>query len=314
MCSMLDIQLRSLLDQARAAGAPDLAEVPLPVAREIYHHIATSTDLPPAGVAIEERPIDGPAGALALRIYRPRGANAGRGAVLYLHGGGFVLGHPRDYDGLCSNLAAWSGCPLVQVDYRLAPEHPFPAAVEDAWAALEWLAGHAGELGAAADRLIVAGDSAGGNLAAVMALLAQEAGGPRLAQQTLIYPVVAAQPESFDSYRRHGEGPTLTTRHTWHFHALAHGSREAVRDFRAAPLLAEDLAGLPPALVQVAGFDPLRDEGIAYAERLTGAGVPVTLVEYSGLAHGYLSMGGAVDAARLAVVQVAECWRDTLSR
>jgi acetyl esterase len=308
---MLDNQLRNLLEQARAAGVPDLAEVPPPVARDIYARMLAGTDLPPADVAIEDRAIEGPAGPLTLRVYRPRHEPAG--AVFYLHGGGFAMGRPQDYDGVCSNLAAWSGCVLVQVDYRLAPEHPFPAYVDDTWAALQWLAAHALELGTTPDRLIVAGDSAGANLAAVMALLARDAGGPALVQQTLIYPVVAAQPDDFESYRRCAEGPTLTTRHTWHFHALAHGSHDAVTDVRAAPLLAGNLAGLPPALIQVAGYDPLHDEGIAYAERLAQAGVHVSLVDYPGLAHGFIAMGRVLDTARLAVQQVAAAWRDCLA-
>jgi acetyl esterase len=194
----------------------------------------------------------------------------------------------------------------VQVDYRLAPEHPFPAAVDDSYAALVWLAEHAAELGADPARVAVAGDSAGANLAAVCAILARDRGGPALVQQTLIYPVTAPQPGLFESHRRCGEGYTLTSRTVRYFDELYLGERRPMGDFRAAPLSAADLRGLPPALVLLARYDPLRDEGEAFAEALGGAGNHVTLVEYASLAHGFISMGGVLNAARLAVWQVAD--------
>ncbi len=309
---MLDIQLRNLLDQMRASGMPDMADLPTAAAREMYSAVCTTSDLPTADVDIEELTIDGPGGALTLRLYRPRGDGT-RGAVLYLHGGGFCLGHPRDYDGVCSTLSLEADCVVVQADYRLAPEHPFPAAVEDAWAALQWLAAHAADLGADPARLIVAGDSAGANLAAVMAIQARENGGPALRQQTLIYPVVTVVPGKFDSYRQFGEGYTLTMRMAERWMGDYLEKKADVADWHAAPLIAQDLSHLPPALIMVAGFDPLRDEGIAYADRLTEAGTPATLIDYPGLAHGFISMGGALTAARLAVSQVADAWRLVLS-
>ncbi len=310
---MLDIQLRNLLEQAAASGVPDMADVPMVAAREIYSAILAAGDLPPAsGVDISERRIDGPGGTLALRIYRPRGASD-RGAVLYSHGGGFCVGRPQDYDGVCSTLSLEADCVVVQCDYRLAPEHPFPAAVEDTWAALNWLAGHAGELGADANRLVVAGDSAGANLSAVMALLARDAGGPALRQQTLIYPVVTTVPGQFASARAFGEGYTLTHRLVERFYAAYLSERKDDEDWRAGPLLKEDVSNLPPALLMVAGYDPLRDEGIAYADKLASANTPVSLIDYPGLAHGFISMGGALTAARLAVSQVAHAWRLALA-
>lgn len=312
---MLDIQLQNLLDGLRAAGAPDFADLPPVAARGLYSQILTSGDLPVADVDIEERRIDGPGSALVLRIYRPRGAGGVRGAVLYLHGGGFVVGRPQDYDGVASVLCAQADCVLVQVDYRLAPEHPFPAAVDDSYAALVWLAAHAGELGIDPARIAIAGDSAGANLATVCAILARDRGGPALVQQTLIYPVTVPEPEPgrFESHRRCGEGYTLTTRSMRYFVELYLGGGGALTDARLAPLFADELGGLPPALVLVAGYDPLRDEGIAYADKLAAAGTQVTLVEYAGLAHGFISMGAALDAARIAVDQVASVLRRALA-
>lgn len=311
---MLDIQLRNLLDHTRASGVPDMADVPFPAAREIYSAILAAGDLPVADVDITERRIDGPDGALTLRLYRPRTPGKARGAVLYSHGGGFCLGRPQDYDGVCSTLCLEADCVVVQCDYRLAPEHPFPAAVDDSWAALNWLAAHAGSLGADPARLIVAGDSAGANLTAVLALLARDQGGPALRQQTLIYPVVTTVPGQFESARRFGEGYTLTNRLIERISGAYVNDAKHLDDWRAGPLLAADLSALPPALLMVAGFDPLRDEGIAYADKLADAGTQVSLIDYPGLAHGFISMGGALTAARLAVSQVATAWRLAFAR
>lgn len=303
---MLDKQIAELLEMAKAAGAPDLCELPPAASRQVYSEIVRSADLAAADVEIVDRTIEGPGGALGLRIYTPRDAAAGpRGAVLFLHGGGFVVGAPQDYDGLVSTLCRESGCVVVSVDYRLAPEHPFPAAVEDSEAAMGWLFAHASELGADARRVAVAGDSAGGNLAAVLALLNRSSEGPELAGQILLYPVTSERPGMFESYARYESGYFLTRGTMDYFSQHYHGPDLAAADWRGAPLLVDDVSGLPPALILVGGFDPLRDEGIAYAGRLAEAGNQVMLVEYAGLTHGFMAMGGAVDAARLAVEQVA---------
>jgi acetyl esterase len=303
---MLDKQIATLLDMAKASGAPDLCELSPEVCRQVYGEIVRSSDLAAADVQIDERSIDGPGGALGLRIYTPRDAAATpRGAVLFLHGGGFVVGAPQDYDGLVSTLCRESDCVVVSVDYRLAPEHPFPAAVEDSEAAMGWLFAHAAELGADARRVVVAGDSAGGNLAAVLALLNRSSEGPALAGQILLYPVTSERPGMFESYARYESGYFLTRGSMNYFSRHYHGPDLAAADWRGAPLLSEDVSELPPALVLVGGFDPLRDEGVAYARRLSEAGNHVMLVEYAGLTHGFMVMGGVVNAARLAVGQVA---------
>lgn len=310
---MLDIQLQNLLEGSRAAGVPDFADLPPAAAREVYSGILAAGDVARADVDIADCSIEGPGGELSLRIYRPRDGGAPRGGVLYLHGGGFVLGHPRDYDGVVSLLCEQSGCVIVQVDYRLAPEHPFPAAVDDCYAGLVWLSKHAEALGVDPARIAIAGDSAGANLAAVCAILARDRNGPALVQQTLVYPVTAPEPGLYASYRRFGEGYTLSTRSARYFTDLYLGGAREQADFRVAPLLAERHDNLPPALVLVAGYDPLRDEGIEYVDRLIAAGTPATLVEYAGLAHGFVSMAGVIDAARLAVDQLAGAWKRALA-
>jgi acetyl esterase len=307
---MLDLELARFLEAGRASGAPDLCELPPNPARGLYRQLTSAGDRPPAPVAVDARLIDGPAGSLPIRIYRP--SVPSQGIVLYLHGGGFVVGDLDCYQGICSNLAAGTGCTVVAVDYRLAPEAPFPAGVEDCYAALEWVAAHAAELGGAGQRLAVVGDSAGGNLAAVLALLARDRHGPALAFQALIYPVVSAKPGLFPSYEAYGQGYVLTRATMDYFNRLYFGDAAKAPDFRGAPLLATNFQDLPRALIQVAGYDALHDEGVFYAEKLMSAGVPVSLVEYPGLSHGYLNMTGACGTAALAFEQLCSALRAAL--
>jgi acetyl esterase len=204
---------------------------------------------------------------------------------VYLHGGGWVVGSIESHDPVCRRLAARTPCVVVSVDYRLAPEHPFPAGLEDAWAATEWVAAHAAELGA--DRVAVGGDSAGGNLAAVVALRARDRGLP-LALQVLIYPVIDADLDS-PGYREHGEGVNLTrAKMAWYWERYLAGADGFAPE--ASPLRAADLAGVAPALVQTAEHDPLVHEGEAYAHALEAAGVPVALTRYDGQIHGFVRL------------------------
>lgn len=305
---MLDLQLARMVAQAQAAGLPDLCELPPPAARGLYREILAAADVPPADVAVSDQRLprpDAEGGTIGLRVYRPQAAGP-HPLVVYYHGGGFVLGDLDGYDRVCRRLCADAQAVVVSVDYRLAPEHPFPAAVDDAWTALCWAAEHARDLGAEPRRLAVAGDSAGGTLAAVMALMARDAGGPHIACQALVYPAAAAGVKgAYPSREQHALGPTLTLRTMEYFTAHYFGAEGKSPDFRGAPILAKDLSNLPPALVQVAAHDPLRDEIVDYANRLLAAGTEATLVEYHGLAHGYISMGGAIRAARLAQLQLA---------
>jgi len=308
---MLDIQLKGMLEAVAASGAPDLGDLPPPAGREMYRQILASGDLPPADVMIEDRSIAGPGGAVSLRIYTPRGTSRTRGVVLYCHGGGFVLGDLEIYDSTCRTICADSACIVVSVDYRLAPEHPYPAAVEDCHAALTWLAAHAGELGGDPQRLAVCGDSAGGNLAAVLALIARGEDIP-LRYQVLIYPVTSAAPGDLPSHTEFGEGYVLSRKAMLAFTRHYFGAAGRASDWRGAPLLAEDLSGLAPALVMVGSYDVLRDDGEAYANAMSAAGVPTTLVEYKGLSHGFINMASFLSAGRLALSQVGISLRDAL--
>jgi acetyl esterase len=306
---MLDVTLKAMLDQIAATGAPDIGELPPEVGRPVYSQILTAGDLPPADVKTANRSIPGPAGPIPVRVYNPREAVAGaRGLILYCHGGGFVLGDLDTYDAVCRAICEESGCVVVSVDYRLAPEHPFPAAVEDCHAALAWVAAHAAELGGDPERIAVCGDSAGGNLAAVLALLAREKG-PAIRYQVLIYPVTTAMPGDLPSHNAFGEGYILSLKAMRAFTGHYFGGADRAPDFRGAPLLADDLSGLPPALILVGGYDVLRDDGVAYANRLIDAGVPATLVEYAGLSHGFINMAATLPGGRLALDQVGSALR-----
>jgi acetyl esterase len=249
--------------------------------------------------SVVDRRIPGPAGDIPVRVYTPNGT-APFPLLVYFHGGGWVLGGIDTHDGTCRSLANGAGCVVVSVDYRLAPEHRYPAAAEDCCAATQWAAAHAAELGADARRVAVGGDSAGGNLAAVVALMARDRGGPALVLQLLIYPATDAR---FDtaSYRDNADGYLLTAadmRWFWD-HYLGDSGRGA--EPYASPLRAADLSGLPPALVITAEFDPLRDEGEAYAKRLEDAGVASRLSRYDGMIHGFFGMGQMIDRANAAV-------------
>ncbi|MCZ6627965.1 MAG: alpha/beta hydrolase, partial [SAR324 cluster bacterium] len=235
---------------------------------------------------VEELRLPGPAGEIPARLYGPEAAGA-LPLLVYLHGGGWVMGSLDTHDGACRRLAAQAGCLVVSVDYRLAPEHKFPAAVDDSVAAVEWIAAHAQELGANPARLAVGGDSAGGTLAAVCCQVARERSGPPIALQLLIYPATTMD-FGTPSMKEHGEGQLLTLRGMqWFWDHYLNDPAEAENPL-VSPLKAHNLAALPPAHVVTCGYDPLRDEGEAYAKRLREAGVPTILKRYEGLMHGFL--------------------------
>lgn len=253
---------------------------------------------------VENRRIPGPAGDLPVRVYRPEG-DGPFPAFVYLHGGGWVICNLDTHDAGCRAIANALPGVVVSVDYRLAPEHRFPAAADDAYAATRWVADNAMMLGADPQRLIVGGDSAGGNLSAVVALMARDRGGPALAYQVLIYPVTDASMTKA-SYTVNADGYLLTRQAMawfWNHYLGSEGDGSAPY---ASPLAAPDLRGLPPATVITAEFDPLRDEGNAYAERLRQAGIPVRHQCYAGLIHGFFSMGGVFPQARIALDAVVQ--------
>jgi len=303
----LDPQARAVIDLVIRSGRPAYHQLSPKDARQLFRETRpASTPTPPQIGMVRDLTADGPLGPIPLRVYRPAGAPASTplAVLVFFHGGGWVIGDLETHDVLCRQLTAGSGVSVVSVDYRLAPEHKFPAAVDDAWAATRWVVAHAGELAVDASRLAVGGDSAGGNLAAVVALLARGKGAPAIAVQVLIYPVTDLVGET-RSYRDFAEGYLLTREGMRWFIAHYLTAEAEAADWRASPLRAQSLAGLPPALIVTAGFDPLRDEGEAYAERLRDAGVRVDSVCYGGMIHGFVPMGRLLDTAGRAISLIA---------
>jgi acetyl esterase len=260
---------------------------------------------------IEDRAIPGPVQPIRVRIYTPV-LNQVLPVLVYFHGGGFVIGDLESHDRECRRLANLSGCIVVAVDYRLAPEHPFPGAVEDAYAATRYIAEHTAEFSADSGRIAVGGDSAGGNLAAVVSLIAREKGGPKLAFQLLVYPCTDATATG-GSMREFAEGPFLTGAMMDWFLGHYFPRPEDRSSAYASPLKAPDFRGLPQAMVMTAEYDLLRDQGEAFAQKLKEAGVPVTLKRYAGMFHPFFSLGGAIDAAGAALADAATALRMALS-
>lgn len=292
-------QVAALLDRVSRSPLPPYHTVNPFVARRIYRD--TRAALSPAPPAVHEVRLIANA-SLAIRAYRPS-AEEGLPALVYFHGGGWTIGDLDTHDVLCRQLAIGAHCAVFSVDYRLAPESPFPAAVEDCLAATQLVAENAAKLKIDPARIAVGGDSAGGNLAAAVALIARDAGGPAIGFQLLIYPATD-QRCSTASHANNGQGYLLTRDSIEFFRGAYLPRHDDWTDWRASPLLAASHAGLPPALVLTAGYDPLIDEGRAYAERLRAAGVQVEYREYGDMVHGFLLFGGVVDAANAAV---AEC-------
>lgn len=298
-----------MIERLAASGAPPLHALAPDEARRAYRASRAALAGAPARVEeIREVSIPGPSGPLRARLYRPGGAGSAPPGLVYFHGGGFIYGDLDTHDVACRGIAQATPCVVVSVDYRLAPEHRFPAAVEDAFAATAWIAANGAALGIDPARLVVAGDSAGGNLAAVTALMARDAGGPSLSMQVLIYPTTDFAEEA-ESVARLAEGYLLTRESIrWVKRNYLRDERDAV-DWRASPLRAGDLSRLPAAYIITAGFDPLRDEGGAYAERLAQAGTAVTHECFEGQVHGFLLMGADMAAAGHAIQRIGQMLR-----
>ncbi|MBW8268003.1 alpha/beta hydrolase [Caldovatus aquaticus] len=312
----IDPDAQRVLDLIRETGRPPYETLPHAEARRLYAAGRGVLQPEPQEVAeVRDLACPGPGGAIRLRAYRGVGAPETAPCLVFYHGGGWVVGDLDTHDGPCRALANAARCRVVAVDYRLAPEHKFPAAFEDAAAALRFVAAEAARLGVDRARIAVGGDSAGGNLAAAVALAAREDGGatPMPAFQLLIYPALDLAMTAA-SYQRVTEGVPLTARTARWFrdHYLAE-PRQAL-DWRASPLRAPSLAGLPPAFVLTAGIDPLCDEGLAYVRRLDEDGVRVAHLHLADQIHGALTMGRFIRAAELIVRVSAEALRDAWSR
>lgn len=301
-------QSQALIEAARKANRPQYYELPSANdARKQF--IETRMPLmPPVPNIGEVRDLEIPAphGSIPARLYRPLGSAASDRlpGLLYFHGGGWVVGDINTHDTLCRALANQARCAVVSVDYRLAPEHKFPAAFDDSLIATRYAAQSSASLGIDATRLAVGGDSAGGNLAAAVALALRDAGGPVLKLQLLIYPVTDMSMGSA-SHRELGKDYLLTTRLMEYFSDCYLRDKGDAADWRASVLRAQNVGGLPPAWVATAEFDPLRDEGKAYADRLREAGVPTTYVNYPGMLHGFFLYGGKIDDSNTAVRDAA---------
>ncbi len=298
----VDPAIQGMLSLLASMNGRTLAEGTPQEGRAMFRMLTTGGRSPERVVpvrATEDRVVPGATGDLPARVYRPD-ADGPVPTVVFFHGGGFVIGDLETHDNQCRTVCRAVGAVVLSVGYRLAPEAPFPAAVEDAVAATRWAADHVGELGADAGRLVVAGDSAGGNLAAVVAQVARDAGGPPLAAQLLVYPATDFAGEHA-SRTENAEGYFLTVSDMEWFGGHYAGTHEDLADPRLSPLRAADLSGLPPAVVVTAEFDPLRDEGEAYARALEAAGTPVVLRRYDGMIHGFFDLGALSPAAQQAV-------------
>ena len=310
----LDPQCRAVIDLVVKSGRPAYHTLSPKDARQLFRDTRpASTPAPPEIGAVNTLLAEGLHGSIPVRVYRPIGAAADTllPALVYFHGGGWVIGDLDTHDVLCRQLTAEARIAVVAVDYRLAPEAKFPAAADDAWAATRWVVANAGRLGIDSQRIAVGGDSAGGNLAAVVALMARDAGAPSIAFQVLLYPVTDVGTET-TSYRDFADGYLLTLESMrWFFDHYLTSKAEAA-DWRVSPLRAVSLAGVAPALIVTAGFDPLRDEGEAYAQALRDAGVRVDYVCYGGMIHGFVPMGRLIETGNRAVSHIAASLRQAL--
>ncbi len=314
----LDAQTKAILDAAEEAGAPALHELGVDGARAALREMTFQLDAPKTEVARrEERTIPGPAGEIPVRLYWPEAPDktAPKPVLLLFHGGGWTIGDMDTHENVCRYYCAHGDLIVLNVGYRLAPEHKFPAGVEDCFAAVTWASEHAAEIGGDARRIAVTGDSAGGNLSAVVCQMAKARGGPEIAFQALIYPATDMRASAYDTYPSRtafSEGYFLTRGDMDWLADMYFNSAADAEDPRVSPMLTEDLSGLPPALVVTAGFDPLRDEGKAYADRLAAAGVAVEYKCFDTTIHGFFSFSGALDAGKKGLALTTDRLRQAL--
>ncbi len=306
--------IRSLMEQMPKLADLQVWKLSPEQARAEFKKLCTLRDQKMAPIGrMEDIEAVGSDAPIPLRVYTPVAAGGSAlPALVYFHGGGFVLGDLDCFDSICRALAESSGCRIVSVDYRLAPEHPFPAAVDDCFAALKWIEANAASLGIDPNRLVVGGDSAGGNLAAVVSQLAKANNGPHIAFQMLIYPITTLRPDSPSIF---AFGPNILREPAinWFYSQyVPQESGDHTDDPRISPLQSEDLSGLPPAYIVTAGFDPLHGEGLAYADKLKAAGVKVRHIDYPTMIHGFFSMPGLIPLAGDALGAAGHGLRDAL--
>lgn len=310
LSNKLDPAARGVLEMMAGMGGPPLETLPVAEARALREGMLAMAGEPAPVAGVEDRVIPGPGGApLTVRIYTPRGDTSARPAFVYFHGGGWVIGDLETHDNVCRELTRRSGAVGIAVEYRLSPEAKFPAGVEDCFAAAKWVADNAAKLGIDADRISVAGDSAGGNMATVVSMKCRDEAGPALALQILIYPWLDLGDVQTASRIEFKEEHFLTVTGLQWFAGHYLVNIEDVAHPHASPFRAENLRDLPPALIITAECDPLCGEGEAYGQRLKQAGVPVTYTRYRGMIHGFFSMMGAIPASYRAVDQVAAAIR-----
>ncbi|HEU0162741.1 MAG TPA: alpha/beta hydrolase [Rhizomicrobium sp.] len=308
----LDPLVKDFLDRMAAIPRPKVWDIPLGLMRQSFAGMMELTG--PKDVAVgkvDTIAIPGPAGDIPARVYAPVAASGPQAVLVYFHGGGFVAGSLVSHDGLCRLFTAEGGFKVIAVDYRLAPEHPYPAAVDDAWAAVQWIEANAAELGVDAGRIAVGGDSAGATLAAVVTQLAREKGGLKLACQLLLFPFTQMGGET-SSLHEFAVGYFLERQAIDYFLDLYAPPGVDRASPRVSPLRATDFSGLPPAYVMLAGYDPLHDEGLAYVEKLRAAGVAVTLADYPDLVHGFIYLQTVLPQAHEAVAEAAKAVRAAL--
>lgn len=304
MTPSLHSQVESYLHSLSEKGVPPLYRLSLSEARKTYRDICVVADPHDEVAAVRDRFVPGPGGDIRVRIYTPTG-DGPHPALVFYHGGGWLVGGVDTHDALCQALAAESACVVVSVEYRLAPEHRFPAAVEDCYAATRWVAANRGAIGVRTDALVTCGDSAGGTLATAVGLMARDRSGPNIDYQVLAYPATNYAFDT-DSYEENAQGYFMTRKDMERFWRGYLRSEADGKHPYASPLRAEDLSGLPATHLLTCGFDPLRDEGRALADRLEGAGVPTTHREYDDMIHGFLTMlsDPEIDTAREAIADI----------
>jgi acetyl esterase len=308
----LDPLVKEFLDRAAAIPRPKVWDMPIALMRQSFAGMMEMTG--PKDVAVgkvDNFSIPGPGGAIPARAYAPVAASGPQPVLVYFHGGGFVAGNLASHDGLCRLLTAEGGFKVIAVDYRLAPEHIYPAALDDAWAALQWIEANASSLGVDAGRIAVGGDSAGGMLAAIVSQMAREKGGIRLAYQLLMFPntVIGGETASLHAFAM---GYFLERPAIEFFYSLYAPPGVERASPRVSPLKATDFSNLPPAYVMLAGYDPLHDEGLAYAEKLRAAGVKVTIADYPDLVHCFIYLQTVLPQAHEAVSAAAKAVRAAL--